>query len=489
MRLTYLAYTLSLIIKYFSLMLLVPILVALFYHETNAILPFLVAAISGFLISFTIKKIVNGTEQIKSVNDIKKSEGLTVVTFSWILAGLFASIPYLFFGLSPIDAIFEATSGITTTGATVFNHFDYPRALLFWRSFTQWLGGMGIIVLFIAVLPQFAIAGRQLFFAEAPGPTEEKFTPRIKSTAAALWKIYAGLTIVEIIALKLCGMDLYSAVCHSFSSLSGGGFSPNSDSIMRYSPTIMWIITFFMFFAGANFNLQHKVWMKLNPFLLFKNEEFKVYFCTVFIIAIMLSLSLFANMHYTLNESFTHAFFNVASLVSSTGFCSVDWAQWDYISKILLFVIMLFGSCASSAGGGLKVTRWLLIFKIMKCEMMKILHPKAVYNIKIGNYSVPKDILYQTLMFVSFYFAFIAFSAFLVGIIEKNTVVAFVGSVASVGNIGPGLGHIIGPMGNFSDLNVWTKFIFIIDMLAGRLELIPFLVLFQKDLWTFKNSN
>ena len=243
-----------------------------------------------------------------------------------------------------------------------------------------------------------------------------------------------------------------------------------------------------MFFAGTSFNLQYNAWAKLNPFLLFKNEEFKTYFGVVIIIALLLAGSLFANMHYTFSDSLTHAFFNVSSLVSSTGFCSADFAKWDYISKMLLFSIMLFGSCASSAGGGLKVTRWLLIFKIMKSEMMKILHPKAVYNIKIGNYSVPKDILYQTLMFVSFYFAIVSLSAFLIGLIEKDTIVAVVGSVAAVGNIGPGLGHIIGPMGSFAELSTLTKSIFIIDMIAGRLELIPFLVLFQKDLWVIKRN-
>ncbi len=485
MRLTYLAYTFSLTMMYFSLVLLIPVCVAIFYHENNAVLPFVIAALTALLVSFIIKKIVKGAEKIKSINDIKKSEGLTVVTFSWFFASIFAAIPYLFFDITPINALFEAISGITATGATALTHFDYPRTLFFWRSLTQWLGGMGIIVLFIAILPQFAIAGRQLFFAEAPGPTEEKFTPRIKSTASALWRVYAGLTIVEIILLMVSGMSGFDAICHSFSSLSGGGFSPNSSSIAEYSHTIMWIITFFMFFAGASFNLQYKAWSKFNPFLLFKNEEFKTYFGVVFGIALLLVFSLFANMHYSLNDSFTHSFFNVVSLVSSTGFCSVDYASWDYVSKILLFSIMLFGSCASSAGGGLKVVRWLLIFKIMKSEMMKILHPKAVYNIKIGNYSVSKDILYQTLMFVSFYFAFIVLSVFLIGVIEKDTVVAIVGSVAAVGNIGPGMGTI-GPMGHFADLQIGTKLILMIDMLAGRLELIPFLVLFQKDLWVFK---
>ena len=488
MRLTYLGYSFSLILMYFSLIMLFPIAIAIYYKEFDAILPFVITALLAILFSYSIRKLVKGVENIKSINDIKKSEGLCVVTFSWIFAGLFAAIPYLFFGLTPINSLFEALSGITTTGATTLTHFDYPKAMFFWRSFTQWLGGMGIIVLFIAILPQFAIAGRQLFFAEAPGPTEEKFTPRIKSTAAALWKVYAGLTLVEFFALKYCGMSGFESLCHSFSSLSGGGFSPNAESISGYSHNIMWIITFFMFFAGANFNLQYKAWSKFNPFLLFKNEEFKVYLSVVAFIAILLAISLFTNMHYSFEASFVHSFFNVSSLVSSTGFCSVDYASWDYTSRLLLFAIMLFGSCASSAGGGLKVTRWLLVFKIMKSEMMKILHPRAIYNIKIGNYSVPKEILYQTMMFVSFYFAFIVLSAFLIAIIEGDTTIAVIGSVAAVGNIGPGLGHVIGPMGNFSDLDGITKTILMIDMLAGRLELIPFLVLFQKDLWSFKKS-
>lgn len=485
MRLTYLTYSFSLTIMYFSLILLLPILVALFYHEINAILPFLITGIIAFMISITIKEIVKETSQIKSINDIKKSEGLCVVTFSWIFAVILASIPYLFFGFSPINAIFEATSGITTTGATILTQYDYPHTLFFWRSFTQWLGGMGIIVLVIAILPQFAIAGRQMFFAEAPGPTEDKFTPRIKNTATALWKVYAGFTLLGIILLKANGMELFDAVCNTLSSISGGGLSPNSSSFIGCSNAICWITIFFMFIAGTNFNLQYRALSKLNPLILFRNEEFKTYLKSVIIIGILLSFSLFFNMNYNLSDSITHAFFNISSLISTTGFCSVDYTQWDYTSKILLFVIMLIGSCASSAGGGLKVVRWLLIFKIMKTEMIKILHPKAVCNIKIGNYSVPKEVLDQTLMFVAFYFAILAFSALAIAILEQNPIIGLTGAVSAVGNIGPGFGSI-GPMGNFESLNCITKLILIFDMLIGRLELIPFLVLFQKDFWILK---
>ena len=484
MRLSYLAYTFSLAMMYFSFVLLIPIIPAIIFNEASAVLPFIVAGASALMLSITLRKIIPGASQIKSVNDIKKSEGLCVVTFSWIFAGLFAMIPYLFFGISPINAFFEATSGITATGATIFSHFDYPKTLFFWRSFSQWLGGMGIIVLFIAILPQFAVAGRQLFFAEAPGPTEDKLTPRIKSTALSLWKIYFGMTILEILLLKFFGMDWYYAICHAFSSVSGGGFSPQAESLIGYSNAIIWVICFFMFFAGASYNLQYRAWSKFNPLVLFKNEEFRTYFIIVIGLAILLASSLYLHSHYNVVESLTHSFFQICSVISTTGFCSVDFAAWDYTSKALLFIAMFSGSCASSAGGGIKIVRWLLVAKIMKSELAKILHPKAVYNIKVGKYSVPKDILYQTLMFVSFYLVILTLSAFLIAIIEQSTVIGISSAVSALGNIGPGLGKIIGPLGNYDSLNEISKFIIILDMYIGRLELIPFLVLFQKSIWT-----
>ena len=486
MRLTYLAYTFSIVMMYFSFVLLIPILVALLYQESNAVLPFLIAGASALMISVTLKKLIPGVSLIKSINDIKKSEGLCVVTFSWIFAGLFASIPYLFFGLSPINAFFEGTSGITATGATIFTHFDYPKALFFWRSFSQWLGGMGIIVLFIAILPQFAIAGRQLFFAEAPGPTEDKFTPRIKNTAASLWKIYFGMTILEIFLLKLNGMDLFDSICHSFSSVSGGGFSPNGESLIGSTNTILWIVCFFMFFAGASYNLQYRALSKFNPLILFKNEEFRTYFSITAGLALLLGFSLFIHSHYNVLESITHAFFQISSVISSSGFCSVDFASWDYTSKAILFIAMLAGSCASSAGGGIKIVRWLLVLKIMRAELAKILHPKAVYNIKVGKYSVSKDVLYQTLMFVSFYLAILFVSGFIISIVEQNTTIGVSSAVSALGNIGPGLGKIIGPLSHYDGLQEVSKFIIIVDMYVGRLELIPFLVLFQKNFWSFK---
>ena len=487
MRINYLANAIGLILKYIGFVILIPIAVALIYRDYISILPFFTAGIVSIATGHALRKFVKDAYKIENINDIKKSEALFTVAVSWILFGIISGLPFLFYGLSPVDALFESVSGITTTGATILSDYNYPATFFFWRSLTQWLGGLGIIVLFIAILPQFAVAGRQMFFAEAPGPTEDKITPRIKNTASILWKIYTVLTILNALLLYWAGMPVFDSVCNALSTVAAGGFSPNSLSIAGYNSNIItWITTLFMFLAGASFIFQYKVFTQRKPSLLFKNEEFRIYFWFVIIISLVLSVSLHFNMHFGVWDSITHAFFNISTLISSTGFCSDDFIHWDYVSKVLLFTSMLFGSCASSAGGGLKVMRWLLVFKIMKAEMMKILHPKAVFDIKISDYSVPKDVLYQTLMFVSFYFAIIAISAFLLAIVEKNTVTAITGAVSALGNIGPGFGAI-GPLASFEPLHWFSKVILIVDMFVGRLELIPFLVLFQKDLWIFKN--
>ena len=484
MRLNYIANALSVSMRYTGIVLLVPVAVALFYQDFNSILPFLVASFVAVTIGFALRNLVPNTKSLENLNDIKKDEGLFIVAISWISFGLLASIPYLFYGLSPLNAIFEAVSGITTTGATILTHFDYPKAFFFWRAFTQWLGGLGIIVLFIAILPQFAVAGRQMFFAEAPGPTEDKFTPRIRNTASALWKIYAGLTILEIILLYLAKMPLFDAICNSFSTLSAAGFSPNSQSIMGYhSNVITWIVLIFMFFAGASFNLQYKVLTHKNPFLLFKNEEFRLYGTLVLIMAILITISLCINNQFSLFQNFTDASFQVISIATSTGSASTDFIQWNYTSKALLFVVMFMGSCASSAGGGIKMARWLVVFKTMKAEITKILHPNAIINIKVDNKTVQPEVARQIIVYVFFYFLIFGGMSVLLSIFEGDTVLGLTGAITALGNIGPGLAPSIGPMANCDGLHHLSKIVMIAGMFIGRLELIPFLVMFQKDFW------
>lgn len=481
MRLNYLASAIGLTMMYIGLVLLVPVLVALGYREFSSILPFATASIISAVCGFLLRKCVHKVSELENLNDIKKAEALFVVAMSWVIFGIISAIPYLFYGLGPVNALFEAVSGITTTGATILTKFDYPHAFFFWRSFTQWLGGLGIIVLFIAILPQFAVAGRQMFFAETPGPTEDKFTPRIRNTASALWKIYGGLTIIEIALLVWAGMPMFDAVCNSLSTLSAGGFSPNPESIMGYhSIPIAWIVLVFMFLAGVSFNLQFKVLSMKNPLVFFKNEEFRTYLLLIIFMALLIMASL--GSHNILDS-----LFQVVSITTSSGFASVDFEKWNCTSKILLFIVMFMGSCASSAGGGIKIARWLVVFKSMKSELVRILHPNAVVNLKMDNKTIVPEVARQIVVFVFFYFFIFGLSAVLMSIFEQNSAIGLNCAISSLGNIGPSVAVTTGPMNNFDSMCVTSKLIFIVNMLVGRLELIPFLVLLQKDLWTLKD--
>ena len=486
MRLNYLLYAVGLVMLYVGAMLLVPSCVALYYHDYTSVAYFVFAGVISAVIGYFVRKIAFADAKPDNLNDLKKSEALLVVVISWIMFCIIASIPYLWYGFSPMDALFEATSGITTTGATILTHYDYPKAMFFWRSFTQWLGGMGIIVLFIAVLPQFAVAGRQMFFAETPGPTEDKLFPRIRNTASALWFTYFGLTLICTILLILAGMPKFDAVCNAMSTLSAGGFSPNELSIMGYhSSLINWIIIAFMFFAGASFILQLRVITKRNPLLLFKSEEFRYYTFTIIALALIVIPVLYYSQHYNAFDSVTAAIYQVISIATSTGSVAYDYQQWGFTAKIILFIAMFTGSCAGSAGAGIKMTRWMLVFKSMKAEILKVLHPNAVVNIKADNVIVQPEIVKQVVVFVFFYFFIFGVSAVILAILEQDAVVGLSGSISALGDIGPGFGSI-GPDGTYAYLKDTSKFIYIVDMLVGRLELIPFLVLFQKDFWTVK---
>ena len=488
MRLNYLANAIGLIMIYIGIVILSPIVVALITKDFYSIIPFITAGIISTGIGLCLRKFFPNASSVENLNDIKKTEALFIVAVSWVIFGLVSGIPYLFYGIGPVDAMFEATSGITTTGATIFTTFDYPQTLFFWRSLTQWLGGLGIIVLFIAVLPQFAVAGRQMFFAEAPGPTEDKITPRIRNTASTLWGIYLIFTLIQTILLMLAGMPLFDAICNSFSTIAAGGFSPKANSTWDYHSTaITWIMTIFMFIAGSNFILWIRAFNQKKPSLFIKNEEFRLYLNLTIIFSLFIAASLIYSSGYSPFEALTHAFYQVASISTSTGSASDDFIKWDYTSQIILFIVMFMGACASSAGGGIKLTRWLIVFKTMKSEMIRILHPNAVFNVKVDNTIVQPDVIRQIVVFVFFYFFIFVISSLLVSLIEQNLVIGITGSITTLGDNGPGFGAI-GPMGNFSGLHILTKIIFIVNMLVGRLELIPFLVLFQRDFWNIKQN-
>lgn len=487
MRFKYVISALNIILLDFGLVLAVPALVALYYREFSMILPFIFAGLLPLFIGTILKKVVKYTEAEKNLNDIKRSEALMVVSLSWIIISCLSSIPYLLSGFSVINSLFEATSGITATGATILQNFDLPKSLIFWRSMTQWLGGMGIIVLFVAILPQFAVAGRQMFFAEAPVSSEDKFTPRIKNTASSLWLIYAGLTVLCVFLLWLAGMPVFDAVCNSFSTLSAGGFSPHPESIAGYhSNLINWIIILFMFIAGTSFVLQSRVLSKRKLSLFFKSEEFRFYVICVSAIALALTLILIFQQNYSVFHSITASIYQTLALSTSTGGASENFALWTFDAKILLCFAMLLSSCSGSAGGGIKITRWIILFKFLKNELYKILHPKAVLSVKVDGRVVQPDVIKQTFFFILCFFGLCIISSIILGFIEKDILLALSCSISAIGDIGPGVISNIGPMGSFADLQPVSKLVMIIDMLVGRLEIIPFIVMFHKDFWRLK---
>lgn len=489
MNFRYIANTLSFILKCLAVVMMVPVICAIIYKEYDAILPFVGSSLSAYIMSMVLKGEEKSGEE---ANNINKGEALATVLISWSIFAILAAIPFLYFGLKPVDALFEAISGVTTTGATVLSDFSiYPKTMFFWRSFSQWLGGMGILVLFIAILPKFAVAGRQMFFAESPGAssTESKLTPRIRQTAAVLWGIYFVLTLIEIGVLIYMGMPVFDSICNSFSSLSGGGFSPAANSIMQYGQAkFVWVITLFMFLSGMNFALQYKIYVKRNFLAIFKDDEFKLYFSVVLLFTLLIAATLTLHNIYSFKEAVQAACFQVVSIITTTGFVSVDYNEWNLRAKLLLFLLMFSGASIGSASGGLKILRIVLIFKYLKRQISKIYHPNGVYPIKINRVIVKEDIVRQMISFVMFYYTIFVISAVILVYTEQNIVVGVSSAIASLGNVGPAFGPV-GPMGNYSSIHTISKVVFMFNMIIGRLELIPFLALLHPDFWSFRKRN
>lgn len=484
MRINFVAIAISLIIKYMSVLMLIPVAVAAYYKDLQSILAFSVTTFITLIVGFILnpKRI-----DPDLLNDFKKSEALATVAFSWLILSFISMIPYLFYGMNPINALFEAVSGITTCGATILTDFSiYPKSMFFFRSYTQWLGGMGIIVMFIAILPQFAVAGRQMFSAESPGPTDTKFTPRIKSTASVLWKMYILFTVILFIILRYLGMPAFDAVCNTMSTIACGGFSPNPDSIIGYNnPAFIWVIAFFMFLSGTGYPMIYKIFVQRRPIALLKNDEFFTYTGIVVAFSIIIATILILEKTYNFYDAIQESFFQVISIITTTGFATVDYTQWPFASQMILAILFFTGACAGSASGGLKIIRLVFVYKYIKRELFKILHPNAVIQVRVNGSPVSNEIMAQMMSFVIFYFAIFAITAFIATLIERNLSVGFIGAIASLGNTGPGL-SAIGPMGNFDFLNPVTKLIFIFNMLIGRLELIPFLAMLHPDFYNIK---
>jgi len=471
---------LGILLMIFSISMLPPIAISYYYNDGSHL-----AFISGFLITLLTGFII-WAPVYRVRQDLRTRDGFLITVLFWVVLGLFGSIPFMLAqtpDLSFVDAMFESLSGLTTTGATVITGIDYlPKSILFYRQQLQWLGGMGIIVLAVAILPMLGIGGMQLYRAETPGPVKDsKLTPRITETAKALWYIYLSLTIACALGYWLAGMTVFDAIGHSFSTIAIGGFSTHDASIGYFdSPTIEAICTFFMVISAVNFGLHFFAWRQRSLTHYFQDPEFKFYLTILTGISILASLVLVLTETYPPGESIRKAIFEVVSIATTTGFATADFAQWPVMLPFLLFVAAFSGGCAGSTGGGMKVIRILLILKQGSREIQRLIHPNAVIPVKFGSKPISDRVLEAVWGFFSVYLiVFVVMLIILLGTgLDQVTAWSAVG--ATLNNLGPGLGQVAVHYGN---LNEPAKWVLCFAMLLGRLEVFTLLVLFTPAFW------
>lgn len=416
-------------------------------------------------------------------------EAAASVAFSWIAASAVGCLPYFIHGSAPTytDAFFEAMSGFTTTGSTILQDIDAaPNGLVLWRGLTHWLGGMGIIVLTLTVMPILGVGGGfNLFAAEAPGVVHEKVTPRVQQTAIILWLIYIGLTLTEAAILLLGGMGLFDAVTHAMGTISTGGFSPHNESLAFFdSAFIDWVVTLFMFLSGTNFVLHYQAIRGRSPRAFLRDPEFGFYLICVLSFSLLASLCLWlSGTHESILECLRHGSFQVTSLITSTGFVSANYEVWPFFSQALLFICLFLGGCAGSTSGAIKQIRLLVLFRHTARQLTRILNPRAVLPLRLGEQAMDVDAISSTLTFFGLYILVFAAGIFGVTLYEPDLFTAISGVAATLGNVGPGFGAL-GAAGNFASQAAEAKWIYSFLMLCGRLELFTVLVLFTRAYWS-----
>lgn len=430
--------------------------------------------------------------------EVKKKEGYIIVTFGWIVMSISGMLPYIFSGAIPdiTNAFFETISGYTTTGASIMDDIEsMPEGILFWRSLTHWIGGMGIIVLAIAILPLLGIGGMQLFAAEAPGPSADKLHPRITDTAKRLWLIYVGYTIAETLLLKLAGMSFFDAINHALATLSTGGFSTKNASVAHWNdqPLIQYIIVVFMLLAGTNFVLSYFAF-KGKVQRIFKDEEFKFYLLFIAVATVVVGLVIYFQANISeltpeypmvlgkLESSFRHALFQIVAVITTTGFVTADFTQWTSFLTVFFFGLFFVGGSAGSTSGGIKVMRHLLIIKNGVLEFKRTLHTNAVIPVRYNNKTVKEEIVYNIIGFFVLYMLLFIIGAMVLGFLGLDFESAIGGAASSLGNVGPALGSL-NPISNFNSLPDLAKWWCGFLMLAGRLELFTVLILLTPYFW------
>lgn len=469
-------YILGHVLKLEALLLIFPCIVAGIYREKGGIY-FLCTALLCCFIGF----VLSGKKPKQTTIYLK--EGCLITALSWIVLSLFGALPFVFSGEIPsfTDALFEVISGFTTTGASILSNVEgLSYCMLFWRSFTHWIGGMGVLVFLLAVIPMSGGSHINLMRAESPGPSVGKLVPKLRHTARILYIIYFGMTVVETILLLFGGIPFFDAITTAFGTAGTGGFGIKNDSITSYSPYIQWVVTIFMLLFGINFNAYYLLFFGSIRQAL-KVEEVKYYFIIVFAsIGII-----FANILKTCAGAFdaiTKASFQVASIITTTGFSTADFDTWPELSKTILVMLMFCGACAGSTGGGIKVSRFVIVIKNLGKELNSYIHPKSIRKVKFEGKPVDHDVVRSINVYFTTFLTIFVISVLLVSLEGYDFATNFTSVLATMNNIGPGL-SLVGPTQNFAFFSPLTKYVLMFDMLAGRLELFPMLILFHPSIW------
>ncbi len=469
----------SMLLIFLGCAMVLPIFTSWYYNE--ALTPLLTTA--GILLALGIVC----TFIFKPKNEVvlTSREGIAVVAFTWLSASLAGALPYIIVAdLSFSNAFFESVSGFTTTGASVIADVEsLPRGLLMWRSLTQWLGGMGIIVLTLAILPILGMGGMQLYKAETTGPQKDKLRPRMHETAVKLWQIYFIFTVILTFILMFFGMDWFHAVAHAFTTLATGGFSTYNTSLIHANAGIQWSVTLFMFLAGANFTLYYQTIVLGKKFAFFENTEFKTYTAITIITSMLITFYLLCSDTYaSLEAALRSAFFQIVSIATSTGFATADYLTWSFFSQALILFVMVLGASSGSTGGGVKVIRGIFMYKAAYKEILRVLHPRAIYDVKYQSRSVAPEVLNAVLAFAIIYIGIVFVGGLIITAFGYDFGTAFTASISAFSNTGPGFGKI-GPMFNFEFFEAPIKFLLSIIMLIGRLEIFTILLLFIPSFW------
>ena len=472
-------YILGCVLKFESAFLVLPALVGLIYRE-HASVSYLAVAVLCLILGVLL------THKKPRSTNLYTREGFVAVALSWIIMSIFGAIPFVLTGDIPfyVDALFETISGFTTTGSSILTDVEsISKASLFWRSFSHWIGGMGVFVFIMAILPMMGGSTMSLMKAESPGPSVSKLVPHVKDTAKILYGIYIAITICEATILRALGMPLFDSLTTTFGTVGTGGFGIRNDSIAGYSPAIQITITVFMILSGINYTAYFYILTgKIKE--LFKIEEVRWYLAIIFGSVAVITWNV-RSLYPTFSETLRHAFFQVGSIITTTGYATTDFDLWPALSKTLLVTLMFIGACAGSTSGGIKVSRILILLKTIRKELSLIIHPRQVKKIRMDGHPVDHETLRSANVFLVVYFVLLLTSMLLISVDEFDFSTNFTSVVTVLNNIGPGL-NLVGPTQNFSIFSPFSKFVLMFDMLAGRLELFPMMILLMPSTWKRK---